>query len=441
MSIVCFAIIYPCGSNEVEDAIILNLGLQGTPVPVFYDSLIGDHFTSTTSPFVSGTEYYVDSICCSASCLLGFPPGPYPSAPSESNLTVISGPCPPLKCIVTLQPCPSGNPVYIDIGLPATAGFDIWSAYVGYTVQNPTVGFAGIDWYVESKCCNDGSCPDFSTLLPLSVPAPNVLLNVMQYNGPCTQTTYATCCAVLTNCATDETIHITVGESDSAEYAGWEALIDSVISDDTDTYSGTWYVEGMCCTEDLEEPCSTENACTLGSFVLSYTDVTVENEGPCLPIRYKLTNCKTTIVHYTNSLISEYVNSVVNIEEYEGCWFVEDAGVGPGDTEATIIQGYDDCLCCTGPEPVKYVRSEPKPDRIFYQIAESQCDITANIKFANAYYALFKKLKHGMGNCCDNLDMDKLWIGKELSDYAIINDPTACVITTPVTPVICPEPS
>ncbi len=36
--------------------------------------------------------------------------------------------------------------------------------------------------------------------------------------------------------------------------------------------------------------------------------------------------------------------------------------------------------------------------------------------------------------------MDKLWIGKELSDYAVINDPTACVITKPIEPVVCPEP-
>jgi hypothetical protein len=46
-----------------------------------------------------------------------------------------------------------------------------------------------------------------------------------------------------------------------------------------------------------------------------------------------------------------------------------------------------------------------------------------------------------MGNCCDNLDMDKTWIRKELSDYAVINDPSACIIATPVVPVICPEPS
>jgi hypothetical protein len=438
--VICYAIVYPCSSNAVEDAIILDLGLQGGTLSVVYTSLIGYHFTSATSPFTAGTQYYVDSICCSSSCLLGFPPGPYPSAPSQSNLTVATGPCPPPACIVTLQPCPSGNPIYINVGTQGTVGAVIWAAFVNRVIQNPAPGFAGIDWYVESICCDVTTCPDYLTILSLAVPAPNYIQNVPQYNGPCIQTTYLTCCAVLTNCVTDETLHIAVGQFGSSEYTGWEALIDSVISDDTNTYTDTWYVEGMCCTENLEEPCSSNNACTLNSSELSYLDVTVQNEGPCLPVRYKLTNCKTNEIHYTNSLISEYVNSVINIEEYEGCWFVEDAGVGLGDTEATIIQGYDDCLCCTGPEPVKYVRTEPKPDRIFYQIAQSQCDINANIRFGNAYYALFKKLKHGMGNCCDNLDMDKTWIRKELSDYAVINDPTACTITTPVTPVICPEP-
>ena len=193
MSIVCFAIIYPCGSNEVEDAIILDLGLQGSTLSVVYTSLIGYHFTSVTSPFTAGTQYYVDSICCSSSCLLGFPPGPYPSAPSQINLTVATGPCPPPACIVTLQPCPSGNPIYINAGTQGTASAVIWAVFVDRVIQNPAPGFAGIDWYVESICCDVTTCPDYLTILSLAVPAPNYIQNVPQYDGPCIETTYDTC--------------------------------------------------------------------------------------------------------------------------------------------------------------------------------------------------------------------------------------------------------
>jgi hypothetical protein len=170
---------------------------------------------------------------------------------------------------------------------------------------------------------------------------------------------------------------------------------------------------------------------------------------------YILEDClevEPPIYSFTEAL-SGVLNKVINIEGYPGiCWSVSVVVYEDQDTEIVTIatndrdvpQIFDDCECCLPapePAPVKYTRVIPKPDRKFYQIKQSQCDITANIRFAEGYYRLFKHLKYGIDSQCDNINLDKLWIRKNLSDLAVINDPTACIITTPVTPVICPEPT
>lgn len=175
---------------------------------------------------------------------------------------------------------------------------------------------------------------------------------------------------------------------------------------------------------------------------------------PTQPINvYILNNCVTEDVIYSfSTVLNSVIGKVVKLLGYDdNCWNV---GVTTYDDQTTedvfilnnehhVPQIFDDCTCClppVDPTPVKYTRVIPKPDRAFYQITQSQCDIDANIKFAENYYRLFKKLKYGINSMCDNIDLDKVWIKKQLSDYAIINDPAACIITTPPTPVICPEP-
>ena len=215
------------------------------------------------------------------------------------------------------------------------------------------------------------------------------------------------------------------------------------------------YIAGYpnTCWVVVEESGDTTQAITILNNFGTCPDCASQLPGP--PPVYELTNClEPFTIRYTyNSQFAQAIDSVVHLTlDPEECWSVaqiefddqEIIDVSILENEEGVLQIFEDCECCLPapePAPIKYVRSEPKADRIFYQIAQSQCDINANIRFANAYYTLFKFLKHGMGNCCDNLDMDKLWIGKELSDYAVINDPSACTIVTPVDPVICPEPS
>lgn len=155
---------------------------------------------------------------------------------------------------------------------------------------------------------------------------------------------------------------------------------------------------------------------------------------------------------YTFTELSAVVGKVVKLEDDDDiCRSVSTVVYDDQQTtdvtillnDAGVPQIFADCECCLPapePAPVKYTRVTPKPDRKFYQIKESQCDITGNIRFAEGYYRLFKKLKYGIDSACDNINLDKLWIKKSLSDLAMINDPTACTITPAPEPIICPEP-
>ena len=169
---------------------------------------------------------------------------------------------------------------------------------------------------------------------------------------------------------------------------------------------------------------------------------------------YLLEDCLETAtpIYSFSSALEDAVGKVIKIEGSELCWGVSTVlfddqtitNVVIDTNDVDVPQIFADCECCLPtpePAPIKYTRVIPKPDRKFYQIKESQCDIKANIRFADGYYRLFKQLKYGISSQCDNVNLERLWIKKNLSDLAVINDPTACVITTPVTPVICPEPS
>jgi hypothetical protein len=155
---------------------------------------------------------------------------------------------------------------------------------------------------------------------------------------------------------------------------------------------------------------------------------------------------------YSNSPeLDAVVGKTIKIEGSTSCWEVfliqEDEQTLVDVVIATnsygIPQIFDDCECClppVPPEPVKYTRVIPKPDKKFYQITQSQCDVQGNIRFADAYYRLFKNLKYGINSQCDTVNLEKVWIKKQLSDLAVINDPTSCVIVKEPVTVICPEP-
>lgn len=450
--VICYAIVYPCGSDNIEDAIILNLGLQGTPVPLFYESLIGDHFTSTIAPFSSGVEYYVDSICCSLSCLAGFPAGPYPAAPTSDKLDVISGQCINKTCVGTLIPCDGSNPVYLRLGLENDPVHLQWLALLGQLLTFSTPGYSGT-YYLSDICCyTDGQSSTVVCNVPESalVPPPTVSENLGE--GPCftpppppdpdppTPPADPTCCASILPCDGGNPITVYIGADTSSDYDAWDALIGNTITIDLPEYPGTFIVDGICCIgETIINPCLNSAPCLLNSVIIDLADVTDLGPIPCPVPCYALTNCKSNQTILTSTNLWEYVNSVITIEEYPGCWQVSLGEGCVSEDDVTLISGYDDCLCCLGPEPPKYTRIIPAPNRVFYKVP-SQCDVTTNVKFANAYYNIFKQLRYGIASNCE-VDDHKILLKKELNDLAAIYDATACVITTPPVAVICPEPS
>jgi len=133
---------------------------------------------------------------------------------------------------------------------------------------------------------------------------------------------------------------------------------------------------------------------------------------------------------------------VVNIVEYPNtCYTV----LGPYDRFTgcpceyyTVTGAFIDCECCLPPPPPPpYVQSIQRPVNVFYHVTDSECEVRDNTRFAENYYRLFTGIRYGIQNCCGDVDFDKLWIKKELSDYARINPPVTCA---PPAIEICPEP-
>jgi hypothetical protein len=215
------------------------------------------------------------------------------------------------------------------------------------------------------------------------------------------------------------------------------------------------YIQGYpnsCWTVIIED--GTTQAITVLNNYSTCPECIGEVPIPLPPPVYELENCVTEDILYTlNSQFAQAVDQVVNLVGYPGeCWSVTELVFNNQSTAnesiAVNTQGtlaiYENCPCClppVPPEPIKYTRVIPKPDRKFYQITQAQCDIQANIRFADNYHRLFKMLKYGINSMCDNVNLDRVWIKKMQSDLAVINDPTACIITTPVKPDVCPEPT
>lgn len=336
---------------------------------------------------------------------------------------------------ITLVPC---NGTGDNINLRTLqVNITAWQALVGSRIQlNGTYG--PNVWYVDSVILSND--PAFDPECLTAILAPSIGSITVVGTGPCgEEITSTNCCALVTNCVTGLTLNVALGVVNSSEYADWETVIDHLIEIDDPNYPGIWHVDGLCCMNALVDPCANVSACALGGVSIAFDLVIDNGEDVCPPNIYKLTNCETTIVIYTETNLYTYLESVISIVEFPGCWTVE-LGDSLTFITVTLIEGYDDCECCLEPIPEKYTRVIPKPDRHFYQVTQGQCDIKANVRFGEGYYRLFKTLKYGIANACDNINLDKLWIRKNLSDLAVINDPTACVITTPPVPVICPEP-
>jgi hypothetical protein len=143
------------------------------------------------------------------------------------------------------------------------------------------------------------------------------------------------------------------------------------------------------------------------------------------------------------AIYSVYIGTVIKIAGSDVCWSVIN-NTAPCDEvpDVTITQVCDDCVTCLPviePEIPKVVAEYFEE---FTQTLEDQCEIDTNVKFANAYWELFKSLKHGMESSCETIDMDRITVKKREIDLAKLYDATACVIPEPAPePEVCVEPT
>lgn len=204
-------------------------------------------------------------------------------------------------------------------------------------------------------------------------------------------------------------------------------------------------VGGLCSDPTFFDGC---DDLEVGDIVLdpnTITDIIEFPNGAACPTLdcYTLTNCaKPTETIVADGLISFYQGVVVTLQEYPGkAWYVGEPTLCIEPAESvTIIASYANCEDALPPVVEQYTRVEPKADRNFSAITVSEQNIRDNVRFANAYYDLFRSLKYGINNFCDNLTLEKTWMRKELSDMDQLLDTSVCNIPTPVVPEVCVEP-
>jgi hypothetical protein len=143
---------------------------------------------------------------------------------------------------------------------------------------------------------------------------------------------------------------------------------------------------------------------------------------------FKLTSCSNPDKSYYVSgdlggLVGYTINGLTiqgKVIDPDKCWYVELPEV-PCET-TLLFTGYNtffsDCEHCITNHCVvdpPYERVVPDPVKIFFQIAESKCDIQAIQKFATSTWKKVKELKYGITSCCDATPGELLWLDNEVT--------------------------
>ncbi|NDC94811.1 hypothetical protein EB118_05835 [bacterium] len=266
-------------------------------------------------------------------------------------------------------------------------------------------------------------------------------------------------CITLQNCQTDELVYVSTFTNSEVNLF-FEAELGNVVQiTDPENFPDIYYLVESICTSFQSTPGSACETCFRDAVSVGAEYLFSTGLDTCpTSTAYVLLNCKAgditidapadlvqspSTVLVTSSDLALYVGSVVNIAEYpDNCYtvlgpYTEDTGC-PCEYY-TVTDAHKDCECCLPEVPTVFVRTTQKPVKQFYHITDSECEIRTNTKFANNYYKLFNTIKNGMGNCCDGVDLDKLWIDKEMADYSRINPPGQCTApAVPEEPVECP---
>lgn len=254
-------------------------------------------------------------------------------------------------------------------------------------------------------------------------------------------------CVTLISCRTGETVYYETGSGNAETFVNSITIGDVIEINYPSLFPDQYYKLTQFC--NVFEPACSECSGSPNKIIDDGTAVNywyATQFGTDCPevqvppsLAYVLVNCLADIVFVdpkdiaqspetalvTSTDLSLYVGMVVNIEGYPGnCYSVlgpYDARTGCPCDEVTITEGYADCQCCLPPPPPPTCCEIPKytqkPVKNYFRITDSDCEIKANTTFANNYYKLFTGIRYGIQNCCGDVDLDKIWMQKEMSDY------------------------
>jgi len=223
---------------------------------------------------------------------------------------------------------------------------------------------------------------------------------------------------------------------------------DYFIEIDSPGFSGVYYTGGFCnenvyvqppCPECVYNPDGGLPWLAIDVLAIKPPDETCYGFNCII-----LENCENNALQIiVPPNFNAYLGSVLKLEEYEGCWEAKsNTGVCGAAEQVTVTQVCEDCVTCLPVIEPDIPRVVPQYFENFTQTIETQCEIDTNVKFANAYWELFKSLKHGMASSCDTIDLDRITVKKREIDLAKLYDATACVIPEPTPePEVCIEPS
>lgn len=193
-----------------------------------------------------------------------------------------------------------------------------------------------------------------------------------------------------------------------------------------------------CWIVSIAPDCQNAIALNPNEVVTTYVDCQDCLAIPC----YLVTECTGQVAPFTvssnlASLVGRTINNLTTSEASylpELCFTISVTdpcqSIVTVDSYSSII--YDDCECCQPqsppPLPTPIKRVIPSPVKIFYQSKESLCDIQATEQFGEGYWLRVKEQKYGITSCCVGIDLEKLWLRKQLSDLSMMRDPAFCLL-------------
>lgn len=211
-------------------------------------------------------------------------------------------------------------------------------------------------------------------------------------------------------------------------------------------FDGWYYTAGICppvpatepCTECLYSPEKLLPFDSLTGFILTEGQTCYGNN--CMILKNCENNSEQLIAPPS---LAPYLGSTVKIEGSDKCWQVlYNTGNCAAAEDVVVTSVCSDCVDCLPQVEPEIPRVIPQYFEDFTQTIEDQCEVDTNVKFANAYWELFKSLKHGMESSCQTIDIDKITVKKKEIDIAKLYDATACVVPEPTPELeVCVEPT